>query len=167
MQPEAWLRGPVPNIDPYLMPAAHILLQAEEEIERAVEGLTLEQVWSRPGGAASIGFHLRHIAGSMNSLMIYARGGQLSDEQRAAIALQGEPGMELSELLSELRAAIANAMDHYRATPREMFLEARGVGRAKLPSNVFGILVHAAEHTQRHTGQIVTTAKIVKAMANY
>lgn len=163
MQPEAWLRGSIPGIDPYLMPAAHILIQAEDEINAAVAGLTTEQVWSRPGGAASIGFHLRHIAGSMNSLMIYARGGQLSDEQRAAIALQGQPGMELPELLSELRKAVENAMESYHTTPRELFLEPRGVGRAMLPSNVLGILVHAAEHTQRHTGQIVTTAKIVKA----
>ena len=163
MQPESWLRGPVPNIDPYLMPAAHILLQAEDEINAAVAGLTTEQIWSRPGGAASIGFHLRHIAGSTNSLMIYARGEQLSDEERAAIALQGEPGMDLPELLSELHEAFANAMESYRTTPREIFLEPRGVGRAMLPSNVFGILVHAAEHAQRHTGQIVTTAKIVRA----
>lgn len=163
MQPEAWLRGPVLGIDPYLMPAAHILIQAQEEIEEAVDGLTTEQIWIRPGGAASIGFHLRHIAGSTNALMLYARGEQLTDEQRTAIGLQGEPGMELPELLSELREAFANALESYRTTPRELFLEPRGVGRAKLPSNVFGILVHAAEHTQRHTGQIVTTAKIVKA----
>jgi len=41
--------------------------------------------------------------------------------------------------------------------------DARAVGRQRLPSTVIGLLVHAAEHTTRHAGQIITTAKIVTA----
>jgi len=32
-----------------------------------------------------------------------------------------------------------------------------------LPTTVGGLLVHVADHTQRHVGQAVTTAKIVVA----
>ena len=84
MEPEAWLRGPLPDVDPYLMPAAHALVQSGEDLARAVEGLGAEQLWARPGGAASVGFHLRHIPGSIDRLLTYARGEALSDAQRAA-----------------------------------------------------------------------------------
>lgn len=46
----------------------------------------------------------------------------------------------------------------------ERFEEARGVGRAGLPTTVVGLLIHAAEHTQRHVGQAVTTAKVLRAV---
>jgi hypothetical protein len=36
----------------------------------------------------------------------------------------------------------------------------REVGRQKLPSTVLGLYVHAAEHTQRHVGQLLVTARI-------
>jgi uncharacterized damage-inducible protein DinB len=39
----------------------------------------------------------------------------------------------------------------------------RFVGRRRLPTTLGGLLVHVAEHTQRHVGQMVTTAKVVKA----
>jgi uncharacterized damage-inducible protein DinB len=32
-----------------------------------------------------------------------------------------------------------------------------------LPSSLGGLLVHVAEHTARHVGQMVTTAKVVVA----
>jgi uncharacterized damage-inducible protein DinB len=39
----------------------------------------------------------------------------------------------------------------------------RFVGRAKLPSTVLGLLVHAAEHTMRHTGQLLVTVQVLRA----
>jgi uncharacterized damage-inducible protein DinB len=167
-QAEAWLRGPLPGIDPYLMPAAHALVQASEDLERAARGLTLEQLWARPGGAASPGFHLGHIAGVIDRLLTYARGEGLSEAQRDALAAEttpAEPPPDADALIERAQRTIAAALETYRATPRERLLEARPVGRKQLPSTVLGLYSHAAEHAMRHTGQLVTTAKIVRAGA--
>ena len=162
---EVWLRGPVAGISPLLMPAAHCLLQCREEIETAAHALTVEQVWTRPAGAAApAGFHLRHIAGSIDRLLTYARGAQLERHQLAALGAEGEPGAppeNATSLVAAAQAAIDMAVETLRATSDTDLMVARAVGRAGLPSNVFGLLFHTAEHTHRHTGQLVTTARIV------
>ncbi len=165
-QPEAWLRGPMPGIDPYLMPAAHALVQASEDLERAARELTAEQLWARPGGAAAPGFHLRHIAGVIDRLFTYARGEVLSDAQREALTAETTPGdspPNVDTLIEQAQRAIATALDTFRETSREKLLEPRAVGRKQLPSTVLGLYSHAAEHAMRHTGQLITTAKIVRA----
>lgn len=169
-QPEAWLRGPIAGIDPYLMPAAHALVQASEDLERAARGLTTEQLWARPGGAAAAGFHLRHIAGVIDRLFTYARGETLNDQQRSALATESAPGdspPDVESLIEDAQEAIATGLGMLRSIPREMLLEPRGVGRKQLPSTVLGLLSHAAEHAQRHTGQLTTTAKIVRGMPEW
>ena len=162
---EAWLRGPLPDVSFLLTPAAHALLQASIDIERAAAPLTPKEVWSTPGGAPSVGFHLRHIAGSIDRLLTYARGGQLGANQLRELSresLPGEPAEESVTLVSTVAARIEEALQALRTTPDELLAEPRLVGRAKLPSTVFGLLFHIAEHTQRHTGQIITTARIVR-----
>jgi uncharacterized damage-inducible protein DinB len=163
--PEAWLRGPLPGIDPYLVPAAHALVQVGEDLERAASDLDAERLWRRPGGAASVGFHLRHVAGSIDRLLTYARGEGLDEAQRAAMAAEGEAGdppADAAALLLETQLAIARALEAMRGTPRDALLDPREVGRARLPSTVLGILFHLAEHSQRHTGQVVATARVVR-----
>jgi uncharacterized damage-inducible protein DinB len=163
MEPEPWLRGPLPGVDPYLMPAAHALTHAGEDLARAVADLPPQALWTRPGGAASVGFHLRHIAGSIDRLLAYARGEALTDDQRAAARAETEPSdADAAALLSEAHAAIAAALAQIRGTPRETLLAARAVGRAGLPSTVLGLLFHVGEHTQRHTGQLIATARAVR-----
>ena len=165
---EAWQRGPVPGYDPYLMPVVHALLQAREDLERLAAQVPAKDVWARPGGAASIGFHVRHAGGALDRLLTYARGDALSDVQRAAARDEGSPGdppAPLSAVVADVHAAIDRALDQVRSTPRDLLLEPRKVGRAGLPSNVLGLLFHAAEHATRHVGQAVTTAKILKAGA--
>jgi hypothetical protein len=167
-QPEAWMRGPVPGVEPLLMPAAHALLGAAENLRRAAEGLTVEQVWMRPGGAASVGFHLKHAAGSLDRLLTYARGEALSAGQFAYLAAEQEPGDPPADphaLLAHMDAQVERALAQIRATPVDTLLHPRGIGRKQLPSNVLGLLFHAAEHTQRHTGQAITTARIVRGAA--
>lgn len=163
--PEAWLRGPLPGIDAFLMPAAHALVQVREDVAGAVRGLTPEQLWTRPGGAASLTFHLRHIAGSLDRLLTYARGQTLTDTQRAAARRERDENrdQDAPSLVAEVDTAVEAALAQLRGTPRDRLLDARPVGRAGLPSNVLGLLVHAAEHAQRHAGQVITTAKIVRA----
>jgi uncharacterized damage-inducible protein DinB len=162
MSTEAWLEGPLEGVDPYLMPVAQALVQVERDLRR-LEGVAPEALWARPGGAASVGFHLRHVAGVLDRLTTYARGETLGEEQMKALRAEGEPGdppADAKGLVREARAAVERALAQVRATPREALLEPRGVGRRQLPSNVLGLLHHAAEHAVRHTGQALTTAKI-------
>jgi uncharacterized damage-inducible protein DinB len=162
MSIEAWLEGPLEGVDPYLMPVAQALVQVGRDVER-LAGLAPAALWARPGGAASVGFHLRHVAGVLDRLLTYARGEALDEEQMKALRAEGEPGdppADAATLVREARAAVERALAQVRETPREALLEPRGVGRRQLPSNVFGLLHHAAEHAVRHTGQALTTAKI-------
>jgi uncharacterized damage-inducible protein DinB len=163
-QPEPWLRGPVEGIDPYLVPAAHGLMQVREDLARVAAGLTPEQLWARPGGAASVGFHLRHVTGSIDRLLAYARGEALTPAQREAAAAEKNPDAALGVdgLVAGAAEAVERALAQMRATPREALLQPRGVGRAALPSTVLGLLFHLAEHAQRHTGQVIATAKAVR-----
>ena len=165
---EVWQRGPLPGFDPLLMPVAHSFRQVQEDLRALVDQVSPETVWQRPGGAASIAFHVRHIGGSTDRLLTYARGQSLSDQQRAAARAEtddSEPRPSLAELVDEASAAIDRALDQVRRLPRESLLEARTVGRAELPSNTLGLLFHAAEHATRHAGQSVTMAKILAASA--
>ena len=165
IEPEVWLRGPVDGIPAELLPGAHAFLQTLEDVEHAAAGLTLDQVWRQPGGAPSVGFHLRHLDGSTDRLLTYARGARLSAEQRAVLAgEQAVAALEAGQLLANVRARIASALDALRATPLAMIYDARSVGRAALPTTVIGLLFHAAEHSQRHAGQVVTTARIVRGL---
>ena len=164
-QPEPWLRGPVPGIPVLLQPAAHAFQLALEDVERAVSGVEAEQLWLEPCDAASLGFHLLHLSGSTDRLLTYARGEALSSTQRAALAAERElapPHPALDELLAGWRAAVENALRQLAATPEGSLNDSRLVGRARLPSTVLGLLFHAAEHAQRHAGQVVTTAKIIR-----
>lgn len=165
-QPEFWMRGvQVEGIGPGLQPVAHALLQALEDVERAAAGLSVDELWMKPGGAASAGFHLRHLAGSLDRLTTYARGEQLTEAQLAALRAEQEPGASAGELITHVRATIERALDQLRATPDATLDEPREVGRARLPSSVRGLLYHAGEHTARHVGQAITTAKIVRGLA--
>jgi uncharacterized damage-inducible protein DinB len=148
-----------------VMPAAHALMQAAEDVPMAAEGLTTAQLWALPGGAAAVGFHLRHLAGSIDRLLTYARGEMLSDAQMTELEAEIEDdGRSADDLASEALAAIGRAIDVMRETPPGIYLETRGVGRRRLPTTVLGLLVHIAEHTQRHVGGIIATAKVVRAM---
>lgn len=162
---EAWLDGPVAGVPPLLMPVAHALLQAYRDVERAAADLTVDELWARPGGAAAVGFHLRHMAGSTDRLVTYARGVPLTSAQRAAIKVEGEPGAppaSVAELLGAVGGAVEAAVAVLRQTTEAELLQFRGVGRAQRPSNVLGLLAHAGEHAQRHAGQVITTIKILR-----
>ena len=161
--PEVWLRGPLPGFAPVLMPVAHALLQAREDVERVASEATAEELWQRPGAAASAGYHLRHLAGSLDRLFTYARGEPLNETQRAALLQEGTPGALASELVPAVVAQIDRALEQLRHTAPESLDAAREVGRARLPSTVLGLLFHAAEHTSRHAGQLITTLKVVRA----
>jgi uncharacterized damage-inducible protein DinB len=166
--PEVWLRGPVEGVPAVLMPAAHAFLQVGEEVAAVAASLSSDELWVKPGGAASAGFHLQHIVGATDRLLTYARGEALSDAQKAYLKSEGTPGQPAAtaeSLAAAVQKSIADAVDVLRRTPAEsvtQITEARAVGRAALPTTVLGLLFHAAEHAQRHAGQLTTTVKILR-----
>ena len=166
--PECWLRGPIADVQPALMPAAHAFLQTLEDVERAAADLTDEQLWMSPGGAASIGFHLLHLSGSTDRLLTYARGEMLNDAQKAAFkAESATPVRRCGAAPGRCPASLSTPRWRSCAPRRETTLhDARAVGRAQLPTTVLGLLFHAAEHSQRHAGQVVTTVKIVRSLTS-
>jgi uncharacterized damage-inducible protein DinB len=163
--PEVWLRGPLPAVPPLLQPVAHALLQAREEITEIMAGFPAEKLTERPLGLASVGFHLRHLTGVLDRTFTYARGEALSPAQLAYLAAEGQPPTHpgaVQELVEAFSQQVDTAITQLIATPEATLPEERGVGRAQLPSTVIGLLVHAAEHTTRHVGQLLVTARVVR-----
>ena len=159
---EAWMEGPVPGIAPLLQPAAHAFVQARRDVRRLLDGLTVTQLWARPGASASIGFHAVHLAGATDRLLTYARGEQLSAEQRAAAGAEPQVhGLDATALVATVDAAVERALAQLGATDPATLTEARGVGRQRLPATVLGLLFHAGEHATRHAGQIATLRQVV------
>jgi uncharacterized damage-inducible protein DinB len=168
--PEPWLRGPVAGTPALLQPAAHAFIMSIEDCETAIRDLATELLWVEHEGTASIGFHLRHLAGATDRLLTYARGEMLTAAQKSAMMHErtpGEPAPTAAVLLADWRAAVDRSLAQLAETAESSLLDFRGVGRAQLPSNVLGLLFHAAEHASRHTGQVVTTAKVLKSLAKH
>jgi uncharacterized damage-inducible protein DinB len=159
---EAWLRGPVEGVPPHLMPVFHSFMMVREDLARYTEGLTTDDVWRRTGALPSLGFHLRHIAHSVDRLVTYLCGDQLSDGQIATLKQESEPGATLTQLLEDINEKLSDAERRIRTIDAAMLVEPRYIGKKRLPSTVLGLLVHVAEHTQRHLGQAITTAKLAR-----
>ena len=165
--PEPWLRGPVSDVPSLLQPAAHAFIMSREDVDTATLGLTIDQLWNEPGGIASIGFHLAHLAGSTDRLLTYARGETLSDAQRQTLARERTLSTDrpaLADLLAAWQEMVGKALNQLASTPDAALLQPRFVGRQQLPSTVLGLMFHAAEHAARHTGQVVTTAKLIRGL---
>jgi uncharacterized damage-inducible protein DinB len=163
--PEAWLRGPVEGVPDLLQPVAHALLQAGEEARTLLQNFPAERLWNRPAGLASVGFHLQHVTGVVDRLFTYARGESLSREQQETLAREGqkpESSGGIDDLLDALDAQVERALDQLRALPPASMTDTRAVGRRQLPSTVIGLLFHAAEHVQRHVGQLLVTARVLQ-----
>lgn len=161
-QPEPWMRGPIEGLEPLVAPVFYSFTQVREELAYYTEGLTAEQAWRQVNGLPALGFHLRHIAGSVDRLMTYLLEGEISAEQIAYLKSEGEPGASLDELLAGVDAAFAKAEGQLRAIKAADIHAPRYIGRKRLPTSVLGLLVHISEHTQRHLGQSITTAKLVR-----
>ena len=159
---EPWLNGPIEGVPAHLMPVFHSFAMVREDLARYTEGLTTEDVWRRTGSLPSLGFHLRHIAHSVDRLVTYLCGEQLSEAQVANLKQEGEPGASLEELLAGIDAQLRAAEARLRTVARDSMEEPRYIGKKRLPSTVLGLLVHVAEHTQRHLGQAITTAKLAR-----
>jgi uncharacterized damage-inducible protein DinB len=165
-QPEVWLRGAVPGISPFLQPVAHVLMQAREEINALMQNFPDNLLWERPASVASPGFHLQHMVGVLDRLFTYAAGNQLTAEQLFYLKAEGSPHdatVTTVQLLAAFDKQVDRSLDGLKSLNEEKLTEERGVGRAQLPSTVLGLLFHSAEHTMRHTGQLLVTVKILTA----
>jgi uncharacterized damage-inducible protein DinB len=161
--PEPWLRGTLTEVPAVLRGVLHALELAQEDAARWCSGLTAEQMSARPAGLPSVGFQLRHVAGTLDRLLSYAEDRQLNEEQLAYLACEAETVSDTDVLMRAFSGAVERASGRLRSL-RGADLEApRYVGRKRLPTTVGGLLVHVADHTQRHVGQLVTTAKLVAA----
>ena len=161
---EWWQRGPVDGVAAILQPVAHILLQVRESVNELVENLTELEWNARPAGVASAAFHVRHITGVIDRLFTYARGGALSADQFAAIRSEGDQlsAVDVAAVLDALSARVDAAVSELRTIDVATLGDFRGVGRAQLPSTVIGCLVHGAEHSMRHMGQLSVTARVAR-----
>ena len=165
--PEVWLTGPVEGVPALLQPVAHALLQAVHEVNEIMADFPQHLLWTKPAGMASPGFHLQHLSGVLDRLFTYAGGGTLSTGQLNALKAEGQQvEVNSSKLVQELQEQVDHCVELLKSVDESRLTESRKVGRAGLPSTVIGLLVHAAEHTMRHTGQLLVTVRVLKHIGN-
>ncbi len=163
MNVEPWLRGPLEGVDPLVAPTLHAYAQAREDLAHWTEGLSDAQIWARPHGLAPVGFQLRHIAGSVERLTAYLQGLALTGQQVEAIQHETDPGASREDLLRAVNESLNRSEAVIRALDPAALREKREVGRQHLATTVVGLVVHLAEHTQRHVGEAIITAKLSRA----
>ena len=161
---EPWLRGTYADVPAVGRAVLHALDLALDDLTKWTEGLTDAEAHARPLGLTSVAFHLRHIARSTDRLLSYAEGKALLAEQLAALKAEQSGEETMAELLAEVEIAFSDAGDRVRVLATANFDTFRGVGRKQLPTSIGGALIHVADHTQRHVGQVVTTAKVLRAL---
>ncbi|GGH10440.1 DinB family protein [Silvibacterium dinghuense] len=164
-QPEPWLRGTRTELSAVLRGVLHALDLAREDVLRACAGLSMDELYAMPLGLTPLAYHLRHIPRSLDRLLTYAEGETLSQAQLTKLSSESEPDVESEELITEFVEGLDQAEARIRRFVSADLEATRSVGRKELPTTVGGLLVHLADHTQRHVGQVVTTAKAVRASA--
>lgn len=161
---EYWLKGPIPNVPGSLQPAAHALLQSEKELKEYTANFPKELLWAKASGRASVGFHMNHLTGVLDRLLTYAKGESLSPEQFNFLKQEGTFNLqvEVTDLQEQFSNKVEEVLQFFKNIPENTLLEERSVGRKKLPTTVLGLLFHAAEHSQRHIGQLLVTVSVLK-----
>ncbi len=139
----------------------HALELAREDVATWCGPLNDAELNQRPLELPPVAFHLRHIARSLDRLLTYAEGQQLSGEQAVALKTEMEAGATHESVFDEFNQAIERSIERVRRLAESDLDQPRGVGRKQLPTSVGGLLVHVADHTQRHVGQAITTAKVL------
>lgn len=161
--PEPWLRGTLTDVPAVQRAVLHALELAREDLAKWCDNLSDAELNAHPANLASVAFHIRHIARSIDRLLTYAEGKELSEAQMETLRDELDPGAGRDELLAELAGALEEGASRIRAFRPDQMEEPRTVGKKRLPTAVGSLLIHIAEHTQRHVGQAITTAKVVVA----
>ena len=161
---EVWMRGPIAGLIPLLQPVAHAILQAREEVNLMMIDFPDALIWERPSGVASVAFHLQHLSGVLDRIFTYANNQILNEDQLELLALESDITQYLTVkgLLTRFNNQVNKALTQLKNTEERTLLEFRSIGRKQIPSNQLGLLFHAAEHTQRHVGQLFVTVRILK-----
>ncbi|MEO6815390.1 MAG: DinB family protein [Edaphobacter sp.] len=161
---EPWLRGTLTEVDAVRRSVLHALELARENVVRWSADLSDAELETQPLGLPAVGRQMRHMVHSLDRLLSYAEGRQLSAIQMEELKAEAVESVSRKALFAEFEGGISSAMERVRAFSLESYQEPRGVGRKMLPTTVGGLLVHCADHTQRHAGQMVTTSKVIVAM---
>ncbi|WP_286754340.1 MULTISPECIES: DinB family protein [Sphingobacterium] len=158
---EVWMRGPIEGVPALLQPVAHALLQVEEDVLKYTAQISSAQLWTKPGGNASIGFHLQHIRGVIDRMFTYAENKSLTDKQFDDLRQEGLENSALSviSLVENLHRQIQQSLQKLALIDPDTLTELRFLGRKRIPTPLIGLLFHAAEHAQRHVGQLLVTAR--------
>jgi uncharacterized damage-inducible protein DinB len=161
---EVWMRGPIAGLAPLLQPVAHAILQAREEVNLMMINFPDELIWEKPAGVASVAFHLQHLSGVLDRLFTYANNQLLNEDQLELLALESDTTQYLTVkgLLTRFNNQVNKALTQLKNIDEKTLLEPRGIGRKQIPTNLLGLLFHAAEHTQRHVGQLFVTVRILQ-----
>ncbi len=161
---EVWMRGPIAGLDPLLQPIAHAILQAREEVNLMMINFPDALIWEKPAGVASVAFHLQHLSGVLDRLFTYANNQLLNEDQLELLALESDDTQYLTVkgLLTRFNNQVNKALTQLKNMDEKMLLDPRGIGRKQIPTNLLGLIFHAAEHTQRHVGQLFVTVIILK-----
>ncbi|HEA28702.1 MAG TPA: DinB family protein [Leeuwenhoekiella sp.] len=165
-QPENWLRGPIPEIPDVLQPAAHALLQSLEEIKIYTKDFPIALLDEKPAGRASVAFHLKHITGVLDRMLTYAKEEPLSKKQFDYLKNEQNTAENstFEGFINAFEEKVNEAFAYFRKLNPENLTDSRSVGRKKLPSTLIGLLFHAAEHSQRHVGQLLVTVSVLKEL---
>jgi len=158
------MRGPIGRVDALVVPLHSSFQQAREDITKFATDLTVDQLWARPHGFGSAGFHIRHAGRSADRLCTYLEGRMLSEAQLATLKNEMDEGASFAELYGELDANFVRIEGVVRALDVATLREPRGIGRKQLPTTVIGLIVHMCEHTQRHVGQAISACKLARAI---
>ncbi|HEY3444182.1 MAG TPA: DinB family protein [Paludibaculum sp.] len=159
---EPWLRGTLGEIHPVLRAVVHALEQAKEDLLAWTADLGEEELWVQPHGLAPVAFQLRHIAGSIDRLLTYADGVELAEAQLNELRGEMNPGSSLKELRALAAGRLLQAEARVREVDPARLEEPRWVGKKRLPTTLAGLLIHTAEHTQRHVGQLIITVRVLR-----
>jgi hypothetical protein len=164
---EPWMSGTLTFLGPIRAALLYSFQHAQEDLERWTRSLTDEDIWRRFGDVAPVGFHIRHIAGSVDRLITYAQGGTLDDAQMKVLKSEAEAtGPSRDGLLALLNEKLSHADAIVRSIDPKTLEDVREIGRKRVPVPLGVLLVHIAEHTQRHVGAAIVTAKMAGSASN-
>jgi len=161
--PEPWLQGTLTDVPVLQRAVLHSLQMAQEDTAKWCGGLDDREIHARPFGLPSVAFQLRHIARSLDRFCSYAEGTPLCQEQLTALANEMDTSGTRDAIFSELEASLETTRRRLEVIVRQPLDTPVAIGRQRLPTTLAGLLVHAAEHTQRHVGQAITSAKVILA----
>jgi uncharacterized damage-inducible protein DinB len=160
---EPWLSGTLTDLPVVQRAVMHSLQMAEEDTAKWCGALDDHELHARPFQLPSIAFQLRHIARSLDRFCCYAEGVPLTEQQLTTLATEMDPSGTRESIFEELNESLSNTRHRLDAIVRQPLDQPIKIGRKGLPTTLAGLLIHAAEHTQRHVGQAITTAKVILA----